>query len=40
MAGSDVKTKRLTATGDASIGRARVRQVPVYHCQQLSLIHI
>lgn len=29
MAGSDVKTKRLTATGDASIGRARLRQVLV-----------
>ena len=29
MAGSDVKTKRLTATGDASIGRSRVRQVLV-----------
>ena len=29
MANSDVKAKRLTGTGSASIGRARLRQVQV-----------
>jgi hypothetical protein len=29
MAGSDVKTKRLTATGSAGVGPARIRQVQV-----------
>jgi hypothetical protein len=29
MANSDVKTKRLTGTGAASIGRSRLRQVQV-----------
>ena len=29
MANSDVKTKRLTGTGAASIGRARLRQIQV-----------
>lgn len=29
MAGSDVKTKRLAATGSAAVGPARIRQVQV-----------
>ncbi len=29
MANSDVKTKRLTGTGAASVGRARLRQIQV-----------
>ena len=29
MANSDVKSKRLTGTGGASVGRARLRQVQV-----------
>jgi len=29
MAGSDVKAKRLTATGSAGVGPARVRQIQV-----------
>jgi len=29
MAGSDVKAKRLTATGSASVGPARIRQIQV-----------
>jgi hypothetical protein len=29
MAGSDVRSKRLTATGSAGIGPARIRQVQV-----------
>jgi hypothetical protein len=29
MAGSDVKAKRLTATGSASVGPARIRQMQV-----------
>lgn len=29
MAGSDIKTSRRTATGAASIGRSRIRQVTV-----------
>ena len=29
MANSDVKAKRLTGTGAASVGRARLRQVQV-----------
>jgi hypothetical protein len=29
MAGSDVKTKRLDATGSAGVGPARIRQVQV-----------
>lgn len=29
MAGSDIKTKRLTGTGAVGIGRARIRQLQV-----------
>lgn len=29
MAGSDVKTKRLTAVGSAGVGPARIRQIQV-----------
>ena len=29
MAGSDVRSKRLTATGSAGLGPARIRQVQV-----------
>lgn len=29
MAGSDVKAKRLTATGSAGVGPARIRQIQV-----------
>lgn len=29
MSGSDIKTKRLTGTGAAGIGRARIRQLQV-----------
>lgn len=29
MAGSDVKSKRLTATGSAGVGPARIRQIQV-----------
>ena len=29
MAGSDVRSKRLTATGSAAVGPARIRQVQV-----------
>lgn len=29
MSGSDVKTKRLTGTGSASVGPARIRQIQV-----------
>ncbi len=29
MAGSDVRTKRLTATGSAAVGPARIRQIQV-----------
>jgi len=29
MAGSDIKTKRLTATGAIGVGRARIRQLQV-----------
>jgi len=29
MAGSDVKTVRLTGTGAASVGRSRIRQITV-----------
>ena len=29
MANSDVKSKRLTGTGAASVGRSRLRQVPI-----------
>jgi hypothetical protein len=29
MAGSDVRSKRLTATGSASVGPARIRQIQV-----------
>lgn len=29
MAGSDVKTKRLAATGSAGVGPARIRQIQV-----------
>ena len=29
MAGSDVKTKRLTAVGSAAVGPARIRQIQV-----------